>query len=321
MLEPGLLTWRAAVQEGPAPPTDVTAERGSARVALRVGGLTVVVETAVAGLLLKTEGCATRFQISSGVADLSLRAEWRVLNATSPGRLVFDSGCTWRLYEHEDRQAYRLFAPQFGPVPYQEVWIEPDGATGTVYVNPQAYPPQQPVDVLGFPLDELLFLRLLAAEGGAELHACGVVTPSGQGLLFAGQSGDGKTTTARLWAALPGVEVLSDDRIVVRCEAGRWWMYGTPWHGEAELASTARAPLTAVFLLAHGASNRLEPLSQAQAVSMLLARSFVALHDANAIGATVEALAGLVGARGGQRFSFAPRPDAVQTILACVEGL
>ena len=46
---------------------------------------------------------------------------------------------------------------------------------------------------------------------------------------------------------VPGVTILSDDRIAVRMKNGQPWLYGTPWHGDAGLASPAsspRAPLT-----------------------------------------------------------------------------
>ena len=74
---------------------------------------------------------------------------------------------------------------------------------------------------LGYPLMPLLWTILLGrlgeADGGLLCHACGVVTPAGDGLLFAGFSGAGKSTTSRLWrAACPGAAILSDDRVILR---------------------------------------------------------------------------------------------------------
>ena len=88
---------------------------------------------------------------------------------------------------------------------------------------------------------------------GVELHACGVID-GGRGLLFIGNSGDGKTTTARLWQN-ETAEIVSDDRVIVRAENGGWTMYGTPWHGEADICSAASAPLHRIYVLDKSARN------------------------------------------------------------------
>src|SRR5207237_1422736 len=64
-----------------------------------------------------------------------------------------------------------------------------------------------------------------------ELHGCGIVGPGGASNLFVGHSGAGKSTTTRLWTALGGVEVLSDDRIIVRRDesAGKASVAETPF--------------------------------------------------------------------------------------------
>lgn len=286
-----------------------------AQFAIGVGGLTIGVQSSSPTLRLSAGCCAGAFLASPGVPDLDLRAEWRQLGREHEGDLVFDSGGTWRLHEQQGRQVYRFFVPRLGPVPYKEAWLEPGGTEGTVCLNPAAYAPDEPVDVLEFPLAELLFHRLMAARGGVELHACGIVAPSGGGYLFVGHSGDGKTTTARLWAEVPGAKVLSDDRIVLRREAGTWWMHGTPWHGEASFAENARAPVSAILFLARGESNALATIAPAEAVSGLLARSFFPLHDPDAISATLELLAGVAADVPCSRLSFVPGPEAVRFVL------
>ena len=59
-------------------------------------------------------------------------------------------------------------------------------------------------------------MHRLTQEKAIELHGCGIVGPGGASNLFVGHSGAGKSTTTRLWTAHEGVEVLSDDRIIVR---------------------------------------------------------------------------------------------------------
>jgi hypothetical protein len=283
---------------------------------VRVGGLSVLARSEASDLALEVGGSVRSFVSEAEAPDLSLRVARRQLAPEAPGMLVFDSGATWRLYEHAGAQIYRFFDPRLGSIPYREARLAPDGATGEVLLNPDQYPAGEPADALQFPLDELLFLRLLAQRGGVELHACGVLAPSGRGYVFAGQSGDGKTTTARLWQQVPGATVLSDDRIIVRPEAaGGFTMHGTPWHGEAELSASASAPLAAVFLLARGERNEVAPLSPCAAVASLLARAVTAFCDAHAVSALLDTLAPLVREVPCATFRFVPGEDAVQAVL------
>ncbi|HLA77453.1 MAG TPA: hypothetical protein VJU18_07735 [Vicinamibacteria bacterium] len=305
--------------EAQAPRTKASADlRTVERYALRVGDLTVAVESVSPSLRLEIPRTSRLFLADDERPDLGLRVRWGRLDPEADDQLLFDSGGAWRLYGSRGRHAYRFFDRSFGPAPYKEARLDPDLANGEVFLNPDAFPLDTPVDALEFPLDELLFLRLLAARGGIELHACGVAA-SGQGYLFAGQSGDGKTTTARLWEGLPGASILSDDRIIVRCGTeGTWWMYGTPWHGEAELAASARAPLSAVLLLERGERNGFRKLEPAEAVSGLLARSFVPFHDADLMAASLQLLDNLVREVPCLRFPFVPEEEAVRFVLDSV---
>ena len=87
---------------------------------------------------------------------------------------------------------------------------------GEILLHPGFFEWSQPVDPLSTPLDELLYGALLARGRGAEIHGCGLIDAHGNGLLFAGRSGAGKTTMARLWQDVPGTTILSDDRIILR---------------------------------------------------------------------------------------------------------
>ena len=73
---------------------------------------------------------------------------------------------------------------------------------------------------LEYPLDELLIMHRLTQERAIELHGCGIVRADGTGNLFVGHSGAGKSTTTRLWTEREDVEILSDDRIIVRRDEG-----------------------------------------------------------------------------------------------------
>jgi hypothetical protein len=289
--------------------SSASAEAGapSSRVAgyaLGVSGLVIAVQTRRPRARLEYVGGSRAFLVEGVPADLQLEVDWRELDARPEGRALFDSGGD----------------ASVGAFPYKEVRLDAGGRCGVVLLDPRACPPERPVDPLEFPLDELLFQRLLAARGGIELHAVGIVEPSsGRGYLFAGQSGDGKTTTARLWQEAVGAAILSDDRIVLRREdGGGWRMHGTPWHGEAELALPTSAPLAGIFVLTRGERNALVPMSPARAVAALLARGFPAFHDAPATARLVRRLEALAGEVPCRLFPFVPDGEAVRFILRAV---
>jgi hypothetical protein len=133
-----------------------------------------------------------------------------------------------------------------------------------------------------------------------------------------------------LWSAREGVEVLSDDRIIlrqnpvrrhavcrdaVRGESGQVVMYGTPWHGEAAFASPASAPLTRILILEHGRGNVLTRLSPSHAVADLFARSFVPFHRHEYVNSALEFLQDVTDTVPCYRYSFEPDERAVERIL------
>ena len=231
---------------------------------------------------------------NTGPHDVEIRA--RV--APPPplkGRHVFTSGTLWQLDEHNRLSQIAFF------VPARAARTSPKGAgrahaanrekmvmdrlavfrrdftKGELYLSPDVFAARRPgaagVFPLSYPLDELLFINLLAQGRGVELHGCGV-SIRGEGLLFIGPSGAGKSTIARLMATRPGVTVLSDDRTILRRMKGRWRIYGTPWHGTARAFAAEGAELKRIFVLRHSDSNQARRLSPARAAAILVARSF-----------------------------------------------
>ena len=132
-----------------------------------------------------------------------------------------------------------------------------------------------------YPLDEVLMIHRLACGYGLEVHAVGIVDEIGSGHLFLGHSGAGKSTTARLWLNQPGVQILSDDRIILRAHGDKIFMYGTPWHGDAGISSPDCAAVTNIYFLEQYGQNEILPLAPGVAAGELFARSFVPRHCAD----------------------------------------
>ena len=219
--------------------------------------------------------------------DVELRV--RAMDDGEPGGgdLVFDSGAVWRLFRTAVGFRIECTSDIVGSEPYKIATFDDTFTRGEIALRTEAI--GDVVDPLEYPLDEVLVAHLLGRGRGVEIHGCGIVDRDGRGLLFAGQSGAGKTTTARLWEH-ENVNVLSDDRIIIREVGSEMRMFGRPWHGEAELASPASAPLAGVFLLTQASESRVREIPVAEAVARLFACAFPPFHDAKALAFTIEFL-------------------------------
>jgi hypothetical protein len=118
---------------------------------------------------------------------------------------------------------------------------------------------------------------VLAREGGLLLHAASAIR-NGRAYVFAGVSGAGKTTISRL--APSDVTLLTDEISYVRKQGNGYTAFGTPFTGElAKLGENVSAPLAALYLLAQGPENRIDPVAEGEAVRSLLANVLFFAED------------------------------------------
>ena len=116
-----------------------------------------------------------------------------------------------------------------------------------------------------FATDQILIARLLADRQGCYLHSAGAIL-DGAGVLFVGHSDAGKSTITTLLidAGANGemeVEILCDDRNIVRRMDGGWQVYGTWSHGDVPLVSSSGASLRALCFIEKAGENTLTPLT------------------------------------------------------------
>jgi len=226
----------------------------------------------------------------------------------------FVSGGLWSAYVFPSGTQFYFSSPATGSQPYKGVWFDSKFARGHMVLNRSSFAPGAPIHPLEYPLDELAMMHRLALGDGIEVHALGLADEDGSGYLFLGHSGAGKSTTARLWREQPGVKLLSDDRIILREQNGKLLMYGTPWHGDAGVASPDCAPLSAIFLLEQALVDELIPLSQTKAAAELFARAFVPHYSKSAIHFSLDFADRVTRSVPSSTFRFAPTPGAVEVI-------
>lgn len=250
---------------------------------IRVADITLRITTDSPHMKVQPEGAVKEFVVSARKPDVNIQAFWGNLSQRTWGKKIFDSGALWQLYQQNGSYLFRFTSSILGPHPYKTASFNNKFTECEILLNCSSFKPDQTVYPLEYPLDELIVTHFLAMREGGEVHACGVLIPSGEAYLFVGQSGAGKTTMARLYQKLNQVKILSDDRIVLRRRNHGIWMYGTPWHGEAEIASPEKGHLTKIFFLRHGEKNRLVPLGKAEAVSRLFTSCFPPFYHQQAI--------------------------------------
>lgn len=214
---------------------DVTVEIGGTPIQLRTSdpGFLRMIENRYAGFLNPTAAPACRF-------DVQLSANPRMADQDVE---VFRNGFTWCLRRGDFRAEWDLQR--------REGWIRQ-------CANP-------------YSIDTVLRIThslLLAMEGGFQLHASSAIR-NDRAFLFAGVSGVGKTTTARL-APVDAI-VLTDEISYVRRDDSGYRAYGTPFAGElARPGANASAPIQRVCLLKQSSQNRLLPVTRTQAIRALM---------------------------------------------------
>ncbi len=231
----------------------------------------------------------------------------------------FTSGGLWSAYTSVAGTRFYFSSPAIGPLPYKAAWFDPSFERGHVVLNRACFREGSAVFPLEYPLDELAMMHRLALGQGVEVHALGLADEDGSGYLFLGHSGAGKSTTARLWMDQPGVNLLSDDRIILRKHDGAYWMYGTPWHGDAGVASAGRAPLSAIFFLEQAPCNELAAIPAPMAAAEIFARAFVPYYLEGGITFTLGFLDQITRSVPCSILRFTPTQGAVEAVrYACV---
>jgi hypothetical protein len=279
---------------------------------LSVGGMTIALRCEDDRVRWEWDGATSRFVVPARPADVEIRVG--VLEAPLPagGELLFDSGAVWRIFRDGEGFRIECRSEAFGSDPYKVARFDASFTRGQVLLSPLVLP--LGLSPLDYPLDEVLIAHLLGRGRGVELHSCGVIDASGRGHLFVGMSGAGKTTTARLWEGTAR-GIVSDDRVIVREDEGRMWMYGTPWHGEAELSLATRVPLAGVYLLTQARENLLRELPRAVAIARLFGCTFPPFHEASAVDFTLGMLERIAAVVPVRELQFTRDRGAVETVL------
>ncbi|MBN2119699.1 MAG: hypothetical protein JW734_01410 [Candidatus Omnitrophica bacterium] len=240
-------------------------------------------------------------------ADINLKIIERLYDNQIQEEAFFDVSGTWSISKQGD---LRILRTTSATAVFDKVFT-----SGSIYLDDRDsndgynFP-------LEYPLGEILMINLLSKGKGIILHSCGV-SYKNKGFLFVGSSGAGKSTIAKLWKDKEGVDILNDDRIIVRKDKQGFWMYGTPWYGDVKACSSGKVPLEKIFFLRHAAENSLKALKEIEAVSRLFVCSFPPFWDKQGTDFTLDFCGCLAGAVSCHDFGFLPDQSSLDFIDSC----
>lgn len=197
---------------------------------------------------------------------------------------IFDTDESWSMFVNDDEYFVTLNSPVLDK---RIVWFarfKKDFSETVVYCSEMLIRITEMdgitkvINPLCYPLDQILLMYYLSHREGALIHCAGLEY-DGRGYIFPGKSGAGKSTISRILAGRDGFDILSDDRMVVRKFGSTFYAFGTPWPGEAEIAVNKNFPLSAIFFVSHGMSNRIERMAPREALERLLPLTSIPWYD------------------------------------------
>ncbi|MFC1658658.1 hypothetical protein ACFL1D_04635 [Candidatus Omnitrophota bacterium] len=165
---------------------------------------------------------------------------------------------------------YFAFRNKKSPV-YNIGFIEKADRFCQLDINPAS------VKILFYPFLLSAFSLFLSELDSFIVHAAGIIY-KGLAYIFIGPSGSGKTTVARILQK-KGLNIISDERIIIRKRGSCFMAYAMPWFNDRDQS----APLKSIFLLKKSKRVTFIPLKSSYAVSQILPNVYLNLPDQEAI--------------------------------------
>lgn len=272
------------------------------------GGIVFSLEPQHPGMKFLLDSDRSRFLVDDK-ADVTLKAYFcQRLPELNRKREILNSRGLWNFYREKNKRIFAFKSDYYQPVD-RVLDISPDLKSGKVYIR------KGDTFKFQFPFDEVLMINLLTLNTGVLTHAC-AVKYKGQGFMFVGVSGAGKSTMANLWKRQKGVTILSDDRIIVRRIKDKFWIYGTPWHGDARLCSPERVALTQIFFIQHAKNNMIKKISPMDSLSRLMRCIFGTFWDKKGMSVTLKLCCDMVSSIPCFELGFVPDAKVIKFILS-----
>lgn len=285
-------------------------------VKLKIADIIIEALSETANLEFTDDQAHSKFIVKEGKPHIRLSAQYGTIPEIKLGDLIFDSESVWKLYSDGNNMNFTFSSPPDAGEPYSIAVIDKDFTKGEIYLSDTALPEGcSAPNPLNYPLDELMMLSILSKGYGIILHsAC--VADGDRGMLFTGTSGAGKSTISGIWQGKKGVNVLTDERVIIRRKNGNFFAYGTPWHGTARIHSPGKIDLKGIYFIKHGEKNLAKPLNRIDAASSFIARGFPTYWDRKGMQFSLDFAAEVVESVPCYELAFKPDDEIIDYVRA-----
>lgn len=183
--------------------------------------------------------------------------------------------------------------------------LEPDMKHWTIWSGVK----NEAMEPLVYPMGPILFHYAVLTAEAVMMHASGVFDGA-KGRMFSGFSGTGKSTISGLWKDA-GYQLINDDRLIIRREGEKYFIYNTPMYYEDE---NKKAPLDAVYLIRHFPENDIKKTNGAAAVSGIMAFSIQNNYDPRFVGHHIDFFSRMSEVVPIYRLGFVPDKNVIDFI-------
>ena len=285
------------------------------------------------------------FQVSCPTLPICLEPAENYCNFTTTGRLhdhkdpvtvqllldempnlhgltnIFNAGETWSLFGDDKKKfiVYRGAAAASSPLwlahmnmlsRHVDVYCSPR------FINKQESGRHEIISPCSYPLDQILLMYFLGSNGFV-IHAAGAIH-QGKGYIFAGPSGAGKSTITMLLNESEDFTLFSDDRIVISKSGNDFSISGTPWPGEAGIASNCRAPLQKIFFLEKDGKNEVRAAGIHESLQKIMPVISLPWYDDKRLSGYLDVCGAVLEQTPAFVLSFTPDPGSVDEIKKIV---
>jgi hypothetical protein len=260
---------------------------------------TVSTPSGVPGVIIEIGGLPVRLRVADPEFIALLRKRYAgFVTTTSEPRFEFDIDLQPPGMEYQDQDVEVVFDAGKWSLSRGDFRAEWNPAAGCGRIRQTANP--YSIDAVM----RILHTLLLAREGGFLLHASSA-SVGGRAVLFAGVSGAGKTTMARL--APPSATLLTDEVSYVRKLPEGYFAYGTPFVGELNTpGENVKVPVGVLYLLKQGPVNQIETVPEQVAIRALLESILFFARDPELVKLVFETAAEFVRKAPVRQLTFLP---------------
>ena len=120
------------------------------------------------------------------------------------------------------------------------------------------------------------------------------VEHNGEGVIFTGYSGAGKTTQAELWNKFLGADIINGDKVLIKAGNNAVTAYGLPWKGSSPYCKNKKVPLKGIVVLRQASFNKIRRLDAAGFMEYFMPHLFLPHWDADCMSMVLETVDALL---------------------------